>query len=336
MVGDDPERDETDEPTAPASADDGARAAGDDHDAAAVAKGRGDPMGEPPIEEPDDEPPIEEPDDEPPIEEPDDEPPIEEPDEPNTPDEPATEEPDGEPPAPLTSSPATSVTSQDDEASFEAASSDVGEPADEEPFSDDIDLPPPTSVPVPAPYTPPRVVPPALVEEVSPAEGTILGDTRVTLTGQHLYRESIVRIDGQIARTVGATEPREIRVVTPPRKTAGVVDLSVQNPNSEVVTVEKAFRYLPLAPPKISSIAPDHVRAKGGGEITILGEGFVKTTVVLLDGVEAPKVTHVDATTLDVTTPAGKHGKAVDVTVRNPDGKQDVARRAFMYDERFD
>src|SRR5690606_25439605 len=139
------------------------------------------------------------------------------------------------------------------------------------PFTDDVDLPPPTSVPVPAPYAPPRVVPQAQVEEITPAEGSILGDTRVTLIGQHLYRESIVRIDGQIARTVGATEPREIRVVTPPRKSAGVVDLSVQNPNSEVVTFENGFRYLPLPPPKITSVAPDHVPAKGGGEITIVG-----------------------------------------------------------------
>src|SRR5690606_11467383 len=85
-------------------------------------------------------------------------------------------------------------------------------------------LPPPTAAP--PPYVPPRVAPPALVDEVSPAEGSLLGDTRITLTGEHLFRESIVRIDGQIARTIGATEPREIRVVSPPRKTAGLVDVS--------------------------------------------------------------------------------------------------------------
>ena len=46
--------------------------------------------------------------------------------------------------------------------------------------------------------------------------------------------------------------------------------------------------------------------------------------------------TIVSATTLEVKAPGGEHGKLVDVVVKNPDGKTDMARRAFMYDSRYD
>jgi hypothetical protein len=197
----------------------------------------------------------------------------------------------------------------------------------------ELELPPPLSVPRPAPYVPPRIVPAARIDDVTPSEGPILGDTRLTIVGEHLYRESIVRVDGQIARTVGASEPHQLKVLTPPRQSPGRVAISIQNPNSEIVTAEGAFHYLPLPPPGIATVAPDHVSTKGG-EVTITGEGFVRETVVLLDNLEA-RAKLVDASTIDVTVPSGAHGKTVDVVVRNPDGQERMARRAFMYDERY-
>src|SRR5690606_19921464 len=157
------------------------------------------------------------------------------------------------------------------------------------------DLPPP-SVPRPAPLAAPKVYPVARVDDVEPAEGTILGGTRLTLTGANLFRYSIVRIDGLIAQTVGADEPRELRVLTPPRDRPGAVDVVVENPMADPAVVAGGFRYVPLAPPKITAVAPDHVAARGGAEIAIEGQGFVKTSVVLLDGVPAAQVRFVSST----------------------------------------
>jgi hypothetical protein len=56
---------------------------------------------------------------------------------------------------------------------------------------------------------------------------------------------------------------------------------------------------------------------------------------VLLDGVEVTGTKFVDRATLELRTPPGAAGKLVDVAVRNPDGKEAVSRRAFMYDERY-
>lgn len=195
--------------------------------------------------------------------------------------------------------------------------------------------PPPESVPRPRPVPPPTRLPEPVIDEVEPANGFTIGGTKITLRGQNLFRESIVRVAGSIATTVGAREPNEIQVTTPPRPAPGPVDVSVQNPGAELVVVDKAFRYDSLPAPTIESVAPNRVAARGGGEISVSGGGFVSGTVVLLDGTPA-QVRVVDAQQIDVITPGGRDGVMVDVTVQNPDGKQAVEVRAFAYDARYD
>lgn len=199
----------------------------------------------------------------------------------------------------------------------------------------DADLPPPESVPRPRAPESVRAYPPPRLDDIEPAEGSILGGTKLTLSGDGLFRLSIVRIDGVIAQTIGAREPSELRVLTPPRGKGGAVDVSVENPLGQQVVKVGGFRYTPLAAPKITVVAPDRVAAKGGAEISIEGTGFVSSTVVLLDGVAATTVRFVSSTSLEVKTPGGANGKLIDVQVKNPDGQTDQVRRAFVYDERY-
>jgi hypothetical protein len=201
--------------------------------------------------------------------------------------------------------------------------------------SDDLDLPPPASVPVPRAMAAPKQFPAPTIEDVMPTEGSVLGGTKVTLVGKNLLRQSIVRFGGSIATTVSAQSDREMRVLTPPSERAGSVELTVQNPGTDPVAAKQPFRYLALTPPKITSVAPNRGAVRGGTELSILGEGFVRETVVLLDGVEIAGTKFVDGTTIELRTPPGAAGKLIDVAVRNPDGKEAVSRRAFMYDERY-
>ena len=220
---------------------------------------------------------------------------------------------------------------------------DAAEPSEPEPHSSDAtlaglllepDLPPPASVPRPV-FTPaPRLLPMPKVSDVTPAEGPVRAETRVTLRGEHLHRESIVRFAGVIAMTVGAREPHELTVTTPPREQAGAVDVTLQNPGAPLVTLAEAFRYVALPAPKITSVAPHQGAVKGGTEISVTGQNFVAGSVVLVDGTAA-RTTFVDATTLEARTPPGKAGAMVDVAVDNPDGKRAVVKRAFAYDERY-
>lgn len=196
------------------------------------------------------------------------------------------------------------------------------------------DYPPPNSVPRPPPPVSLRVYPPPSVDDVGPAHGPVIGDTKVTLSGKNLFRVTIVRVGGLIAQTIGADEPRELRVLTPPVERPGEVDITIENPFVPPVTLHRAFRYEKLAAPKIETVAPERVATKGG-ELSILGEGFVKGATVLLDGKPAVSVRVQSATAIDVKVPAGDDGRMVDVTVKNPDGQTVTVRRAFVHDRRF-
>lgn len=196
------------------------------------------------------------------------------------------------------------------------------------------ELPPADLVPPPSrgPMPRTRLAPAKL--DLEPTEGLVHSETRVTLRGEHLYRESIVRFDGLIAMTVGAVEPRELTVRTPHRDQPGVVDVSVQNPGAALVVLGQSFRYVALAPPAISGVAPHVGAPKGGTELSVTGDGFVAGSVVLVNGVRA-KTVLIDAHTLDAVTPPGAAGALVDVVVENPDGKRAVAPRAFAYNELY-
>ena len=218
-----------------------------------------------------------------------------------------------------------------------APDSDSGDDSEDVPpvLLSEVDLPPPASVPVPRAPTPPTVLPAATIVDVSPSEGSVLGGTKITIVGDHLHRASIVRVGGVLAAVVGAEEPRELKVLVPEHHTPGEADLSIQNPGAELTVVPKAFRYVPLPTPKIVAVAPNYAAPKGGTELAITGEGFVKGCSVLVDGQKLERVQFVDAHNLEFKAPAGKNGKMVDVVVENPDGKKARAPRAFVYDERY-
>lgn len=234
------------------------------------------------------------------------------------------------------------------DSSSPGASADAGESASREPTRgaaddarsrssrppEDPGPPPPASVPLPPPAYSPKVSPAPEITEAMPGHGPTIGGTAVTVSGVNLFRESIVRFGGEIARTTGAHEPRQLKVEAPPCKAPSVVDITIQNPGAELATLAQAFRYERLPAPVISSVAPTHLGPKGGG-VSVTGKGFVADTVVLLGGEPAPAVTYVDSTTLEVQVPGGTQGAYVDVVVLNPDQQRALARRAFVYDERY-
>ncbi len=195
--------------------------------------------------------------------------------------------------------------------------------------------PPPTSVPVPLPFAPIKIVPAPSVSEVDVQEGTVLGDTRITLHGDNLLRYTIVRFGGELARPIGAREPHQLTVLTPPGKRAREVTITVQNPGSDEALLQQRFRYIPLPPPSIESVAPVRVGVDGGAEMTIAGANFVRASVVLVNGEVVGDSTFVDTKTIDFRAPPGTEGKTVDVAVKNPDGRVAEARRAFAYDRRY-
>lgn len=174
------------------------------------------------------------------------------------------------------------------------------------------------------------------IEDLEPSSGPTTGGTRLTIEGAHLGSDVTVRIGRQRAEMLRAQGSSALVVVTPPQRSPGLADLVVTGPDGASATRPKAFRYEAAPAPTIASVAPNRCGTEGGSVLTIEGKGFVAATAVLL-GREVAKVTKViDGESIEVRLPAGKHGAMEDVTVKNPDGKQAVSRRAFQYDERYD
>jgi hypothetical protein len=173
------------------------------------------------------------------------------------------------------------------------------------------------------------------IASVAPRSGPMVGGTRVLIEGEHFPGNASVRIGRQAPRKAVVRSAAQIEIVTPPSSEAGFVDIEIGGPEGSTATAKSAFRYEASPPPVIESVAPSRGAVAGGTEVSISGKGFVAESTVLFGGKPAARVKVVDAATIDVKTPPGADGQLVDVSVRNPDGKAAVARRAFQYDARY-
>jgi hypothetical protein len=170
---------------------------------------------------------------------------------------------------------------------------------------------------------------------ITPTAGPTTGGTRVLIEGTSFTRDAAVYVGREHPKDIVVKSATEIQIVTAARKTAGVVDVEVAVPGAAKAVMKNGFRYDAVPAPVITGVAPSAGAVGGGTELTVSGKNFTKESAVLVDG-KAPKtVKLVDASTLECKTPPGEAGKMVDVVVRNPDGKEAVQKRAFLYDPRY-
>ena len=82
---------------------------------------------------------------------------------------------------------------------------------------------------------------------------------------------------------------------------------------------------------KVTTMAPNAGKKKGGNEVTITGETFVQTSTVLFGDTAGTKVTFVSPTELKATTPPNEPG-AVDVRVDNGSEIVGVLNNGYTYE----
>jgi hypothetical protein len=170
---------------------------------------------------------------------------------------------------------------------------------------------------------------------ITPTNGPATGGTRVKIEGKNFTPQAAVYVGREPPKDMVVKSAAEIHVVVAPRKTPGVVDVEVAVPGAPKAVMKNGFRYDAVPAPVITSVAPSAGAVGGGTEMTVSGKNFTKETAVLVGGQAPRTVKLVDASTLEFKTPPGEAGKMVDVTVRNPDGKEAVQKRAFLYDPRY-
>ena len=118
------------------------------------------------------------------------------------------------------------------------------------------------------------------VSRVSPASGSTLGGTVVTLTGANFSGASAVKFGDVAGSGVTVVSDKSLRV-TSPAHVAGAVDVRVTTPSGTSVAVS-AGRFTFSAPPApaISGIDPASGPAAGGTVVTINGTNLAGATSV--------------------------------------------------------
>ena len=168
-------------------------------------------------------------------------------------------------------------------------------------------------------------VPMASIAAATPNTGPAgSAQSDITLTGTHLYANSVVKFGAAVATVKSAEIDGTSMVVTPPtRTTPGTVGITVTNvDDGEEYTTTTPGLYTYSVPPATVT-AMSAATGQPGASVTITGTNFIGVTNVRFDTVEAT-FTAVNETTLVATvpvTPSTLQGMATDVTVINSSGQ---------------
>lgn len=173
------------------------------------------------------------------------------------------------------------------------------------------------------------------LEGVYPRRGTMDGGTRVTITGSGFVTSvsdeapgasTVVYFGGNPSLDTRVVDDRTLQATTPVGL-EGEVDVVVKNSSGERVC-EGCFRYLP--PLRLDAIEPNSGPVEGGSRITLRGEGFDESTIVLIGGRAALLPEVGEDGSLSVILPPGDGPGLVDVRAVSA-ARQSLLRRAFRY-----
>ncbi len=168
-----------------------------------------------------------------------------------------------------------------------------------------------------------------------PIQGPTDGGTLVQLFGSDFVAGATVTFGNAPALDVLVLAASAIRC-TAPAHLAGVVPITVTNPDGQQNTVNNAFTFIqPTKPaPTIDFLQPTEGSAAGGARVEIRGKDFDPTgaTVTFDNNPGFVSVGESTSTLLVVTTPAGTANTSVTVRVQNGDGQTDFSTYRYTAD----
>ena len=105
-----------------------------------------------------------------------------------------------------------------------------------------------------------------VISSVTPAQGTVLGGTVISITGTGLATTTSVRIGGVACTNLNVLTPTLVRATTPPGA-AGEVSISVTTAGGTILAPQ-FFTYVQQS---VASIVPNTGSYSGGTSISITG-----------------------------------------------------------------
>ncbi len=176
------------------------------------------------------------------------------------------------------------------------------------------------------------LLPAPTVSGVTPSAGPTTGGTAVTVTGANFDAGTTVQFGSAPASSVTVNGSTSLVATTPPEN-AGVVDVTVTNPDTQSGVLSGGFTYLSIFPaPVLTSVMPTSGKTDGGDSVTLSGLNIQTGATVQFGSAQASNVTvNSGHNGLFATTPAESEAGFVDVTLTNPDGQSAVLPRGFTY-----
>jgi hypothetical protein len=156
-----------------------------------------------------------------------------------------------------------------------------------------------------------QLLPAPVPTGISPAAGSTLGGTAVTLSGADFVAgATTVAFDGQLATLYDVT-PTSLTALTLPHA-AGPVPVTVTT-GGATATLTASFTY--LSPPTVREVSPISGPPSGFTPITIVGENFrAATTVITFDGKLLVCPTFVNANRIEGLTPPGQGSETIEAS----------------------
>ncbi len=166
------------------------------------------------------------------------------------------------------------------------------------------------------------------VTSISPTSGLVSGGSLLTITGTGFRTGATVSIGGNNCSSVVVVSATQVTCVTPAH-TAGAVNLSVTNSDSQSASLTNGFTYIYPAP-QITSVSPTSGLVGGGNTVSIFGTDFRSGAGVVVGGTSCTNTTFVSSGQIDCVTPAHAMG-IVSIQVTNTDLKSATLTNAYTY-----
>lgn len=193
------------------------------------------------------------------------------------------------------------------------------------------------AAPVPQDANPPPASASIRVISIAPAiapaapAGGISTPMAVTLTGENFQPGATLKVGDRFSGVVSVS-PTQIQA-TVSGQPAGIVDVTVSNPDGTSATLPKAFTF--TTGPILYAISPPSGTAAGATVVTISGGNFERDSKIVVGGQPASIEDYFSPLSLTATVPANAAAAndpvSADVTITNSDGQSFTLPKAFTW-----
>ncbi len=182
-------------------------------------------------------------------------------------------------------------------------------------------------------FDPSRRGPSPSIAAVTPALGPTTGGSTVLLTGNGFADGARVYFGLTAAATTTFITASTLTAVSPAAASTGPVDIRVQNPDGQVVTLNQGYVYVDpstLGPiPALTSVTPNTGGSADETAVVIAAQNVTAGALVFVGGRPAKNVA-LRTGSVDATFGPDSPG-AVDVAITNPDGQSGRLPNGFTY-----